>query len=132
MNKISSLFVILFVMFSASSANAYSCGSAKIVIDHPRYNEVLQLARALYDPDYGVIALSSSIMGEHSPNVRKFIFAHECGHYKMSEMDGGSEIAADNYAIRATKGIRFSEAEKQEICRDIGPARCANFRRKTQ
>lgn len=129
MNKISSLFVILFVMFSTTQANAYSCGNAKVLIDHPRYTEVLQQARALYDGEYHLIALSSYILSQHSSNVRRFIFAHECGHYKMR---GGSEIAADNYAIRATNGINFSEAEKREICRDIGPDRCSNFRRKTR
>jgi hypothetical protein len=73
--------------------------------------------------------LSSSIMAEHSPNVRKFIFAHECGHYQMG---GGSEIAADNFAIRSTKGTNFSASEISEICADIGPYRCANFRRKVK
>lgn len=129
MNKISSLFVILFVMFSTTQANAYSCGNAKVVIDHPRYTEVLNLAGALYDGEYHLIALSSSIMAGYSSNVRRFIFAHECGHYRMR---GGSEIGADNHAIRSVKanGIKLTENDLRAICADVGPRRCENIRSK--
>jgi hypothetical protein len=126
MNKLGCLlFVLCFVM--SSNAFALSCGNAKIVVDHPSYEQVLGSAGALYDIDRNIIALSTEYMSGRSLNVQRFIFAHECGHHKLS---GGSEIGADNYAIKVAKknGATFSESELNEICRDIGPDRCSNIR----
>jgi len=111
-----------------SSAFAYSCGSAKGVIDHPNYKYALMEAGALYDLKYNVIALSTAFMNSYSRNIQRFVFAHECGHYHLR---GGSEIAADNYAVRVFKknGGRMTENDLNVICRDVGPSRCSNIRK---
>jgi hypothetical protein len=128
MNKLRCLlFVLCFVM--PSSAFAYSCGNAKVVIDHPKYKYILMETGALYDMDANVIALSTAFMNSYSKNVQRFVFAHECGHYHLG---GGTEIGADNYAIAVMKrnGAVLSERDLNNICLDVGPSRCSNIRKR--
>lgn len=117
----------LAALLFSSAAQAYSCGSAKVVIDRPEYAYDLQMAGALYDMDRKVIALSSAFMARSSRNVARFVFAHECGHYLAR---GGSEIQADNYALNVV-GKALSKSDVALICRDVGPARCRNIKAKT-
>jgi len=124
-------FIFLFMMIP-SLAFAASCGTAKIVVDHPAYEEILQEgAGALYDMDNNVIALSTDFMTRRPPNVQRFIFAHECGHYKLQ---GGAEISADNHALATAKrqGWKLSEQDLDYICEDVGPERCDNIRSKSK
>lgn len=118
--------VAVLALLLCSPAQAYKCGSTKIVIDSPYYAADLEMAGALYDMDRRVIALSSRFMARAGRNVARFVFAHECGHHINR---GGSEIAADNYALTVV-GKSLTKADVATICGDVGPARCRNIRAK--
>jgi hypothetical protein len=128
--------ILAFLLFcitpTLAFANAPKCGTARIVVDHPAYEFHLQGgAGALYDMDNNIIALSTEFMTSRPPNVQRFIFAHECGHYKLK---GGTEIGADNYALDTAKrqGWTLDERDLNYICYDVGAERCDNIRKKTK
>lgn len=126
------LFLAFLICIVPSVAFAAKCGTARIVVDHPAYEEILREgAGALYDMDNNIIALSTEFMTSRPPNVQRFIFAHECGHYKMQ---GGAEISADNHAIESLRqqGRKLDEQDLEYICADVGPERCDNIRKKTK
>jgi len=84
------------------------CGSARTVIA-PRF------------PDYGgalpgMIILNPGKLRRISLTVRRFVYAHECGH----QIVGRDETAADRYAIQ--RGRRMGWLNRRgvkQICREL-------------
>lgn len=124
--------LVFFILVTPSYA-ALKCGDAEIVIDHPAYEKFLKGSGAAYDPDNNIIALSTEYMAQKTDNVRRFIFAHECGHYHLKNTPSHAEMGnpqaefdADAYAVEVAKRNHavFSEEDLAMICEDVGPDRC--------
>jgi hypothetical protein len=85
---------------------------------------------------FGLILLHPDRFAAMSPVLRRFSYAHECGH----QFIGRNEFAADCYAVRTGRSEGWLDAAAMdEICTFIsqtkgsdrhppGPARCAHMR----
>ena len=135
------LAILSFFMFvvPAQALPLPKCADVPIIIDHPAYLKILKFVGAAYDPTENMIALSTKYMDTRPPNVRSFIFAHECGHsqlmdspsHKLPPGNLQAEIDADAYAVKVMKekNIILSESEIAIICMDVGSTRCEAIRR---
>lgn len=130
--------IIFFSMLSTAFALP-RCEGTPILIDHPAYAKVLKFSGAAYDPDNNLIALSTEYMDQRPPNVRAFVFAHECGHsnlintasHKLPSGNLQAELDADAYAVSMMKQkqIKLSDDDINVICNDVGPKRCEAIRK---
>lgn len=83
------------------------------------------------------IVLNTQILSRYSPQVRRFVFLHECGHVHV----GGNELAADCWGLQqGLKEGSLNEQSLDAICKSWGNApatdthpsakrRCANLHR---
>jgi hypothetical protein len=79
--------------------------------------------------------MNTQILSQYSPEVRRFVFLHECGHVHI----GGNELAADCWGLRqGLKEGSLTEQSLDPICKSWGNApatdthpsakrRCANL-----
>ena len=129
---------VLFFLLAASPVLA--CGdesTVTVVVDDPNYEKILEKSGAAYDPFNNVIAISTEYMTARPPNVQKFIYAHECGHYYLKNTESHAffgnpqaEYDADDFAMKTAKenGVTFTEEELSYICNDVGKKRCERIR----
>jgi hypothetical protein len=89
------------------------CENALVTID----NDIDNLGLTFIRPPH--IFLNTQILSRYSPEVRRFVFLHECGHFHV----GGNEIAADCWGLQ--QGLKEGSLTEQSldlICKSWGNA----------
>ena len=82
-------------------------GQAKVQLDYHMQNEGAS--------DGDTLIMNPKFLNQWPPVVRWFVFEHECGHLQYE--NGGTELQADDYAVRA--GIKqgwLKVEDLQSIC----------------
>ena len=80
-----------------------ACKNALVTID----NDVDKLGLTRVRPPH--IILNTQILSRYSPEVRRFVFLHECGHFHV----GGNEIAADCWGLQ--QGLKEGSLTEQSL-----------------
>ncbi|RPJ39587.1 MAG: hypothetical protein EHM35_01975 [Planctomycetaceae bacterium] len=117
------------------AAHAQQCGGAKVVYD----STIDSPGEAWRVPgERPKIILNPALLSLETETVRRFVFAHECGHIRNNS---SNELAADCWAVRQGKREGWlNERNLDEVCASFddapaseshpsGRARCANLDR---
>src|SRR5262245_38331688 len=93
------------------------CKNALVTIK----NDIGNLGLTVLKPPH--IVLNTQILSRYSPQVRRFVFLHECGHVHV----GGNELAADCWGLQqGLKEGSLTEQSLDPICKSWGNAPATN------